>query len=141
MSRKNVALATIFLLMSIGGTFYLQRQGRLRREQQDRQEVLASALSKISDDIHIGDTRAKVDAYLKRLNTSYYQRTSPGEPLYNDLVPVGRRPSGVWFCGPIQFGVEIDFRPDLASAPERVDGSPNDTVGKIKPYEWADNCM
>jgi hypothetical protein len=89
MSRKKIISLTFFLLIILGSASWLHRQSRLRRDQRQRDGLLAS---------------------------------------------LGRRPSGVWYCGPIQFGVEIEFSPSVPGV--LFEATPSDTVGAVHSYEW-----
>ena len=70
-----------------------------------------------------------------------------GEPqAYQELIYLGRRPSGVRYCGPIQFGVLISFdtrSPYTRSkfGPVPPPSAPSDVVRSVQPYELADDCL
>jgi hypothetical protein len=141
MSRKRIAALAFFLLIVVAVSLFFVRQSHLRREQRQREQLVALSLSKLSAAIKRGMTRAEVDAYLNDTDTGFFQRPTPGLPVLNDLAPLGQRPSGVWYCGPVQFGVEVDFKPSGPHSATSVLGSSTDTVSGIQPYEWYDDCL
>ncbi len=79
--------------------------------------------------------RDQAEALLEAQDISFHMVFKDGRSW--DQIPLGRRPSGVWYCGPIQLGVSIDFG---TSAPDVIAQDSDKVVG-VGPYEYADNCL
>jgi hypothetical protein len=140
MSRKHAGILVTFLLI-LGAAF---TSGRLHRIEQQREKSQSesetqAAQLRISEHVKVGDRREQVKAQLRGEGLEVQDIWFGGVDAAHLHIPLGRRASGVWYCGPVQYGIAIRFNAAPGSDGSSADG--NDTVTQIEPFELADNCL
>lgn len=129
-------LTASLLLFVLSAGLLWRRHLRLLREQQQRLALLDATRSRLSHQIGPGMSREQAEAALQNDHLSFFTIFTSGKSW--NYIPLGRRPSGNWYCGPIQFGISIDFGPITSDYPKT---RPTDLVQTLASYELADNCM
>jgi len=137
MVRKKTAV--LVSLATVAMAVALYAAWAHHRAETDREQTELGYAARFADyarDIKPGTTRSDVQGMLESRGISFFQRS--GDRTYDTLIPLGREPSGVWYCGPVLASVLISYEPGDG---DNSVAEPADVIHSVTLDHWADNCL